>query len=119
MCIDVEWGAFGDKGSLDFIRTKFDDRLDRTSLLPGGYTYVKICYTYLLPLLSKSVNSYFFTDLFNKRFEKYIGGKYLGELVRLVLEELYQKKLVLQNTPATSFPAPWSLDTKELSSVEQ
>lgn len=38
VCIDIEWGAFGDKGSLSFIRTKFDDILDETSLLPGAYT---------------------------------------------------------------------------------
>lgn len=38
VCIDIEWGAFGDKGTLDFIRTKFDDRLDQLSLLPGAYT---------------------------------------------------------------------------------
>lgn len=38
VCIDIEWGAFGDKGSLDFIRTSFDDILDQTSLLPGAYT---------------------------------------------------------------------------------
>lgn len=38
VCIDIEWGAFGDKGSLDFIRTKYDNELDQTSLLPGSYT---------------------------------------------------------------------------------
>lgn len=38
VCIDIEWGAFGDKGSLDFLKTKFDERLDETSLLPGAYT---------------------------------------------------------------------------------
>lgn len=90
VCIDIEWGAFGDKGSLDFIRTRFDDRLDETSLLPGSYT-----------------------------FEKYIGGKYLGELVRLVLEEFHQKKLAFQNTAASSFPGPWSFDTREISTIEE
>lgn len=38
VCIDIEWGAFGDKGSLNFIRTKFDEQLDQLSLLPGAYT---------------------------------------------------------------------------------
>lgn len=36
--VDIEWGAFGDKGSLNFIRTEFDDELDQLSLLPGAYT---------------------------------------------------------------------------------
>lgn len=52
-------------------------------------------------------------------FEKYIGGKYLGELVRLVLEELHQKKLALQNTATSAFPKPWSLDTSKLSEIEE
>jgi len=90
VCIDIEWGAFGDKGSLDFLRTRFDDRLDESSLLPGGYT-----------------------------FEKYIGGKYLGELVRLVIDEIHQKKLAFQNTPASVVPKPWSFDTRELSTIEE
>lgn len=53
------------------------------------------------------------------RFEKYIGGKYLGELVRLVLVDLYQKKLIFENTPANEIPEPWSLDTKKLSEIEE
>lgn len=56
---------------------------------------------------------------FHCRFEKYIGGKYLGELVRLVLLDLNQKKLVFQNTPADAFPEPWSLDTSKLSEIEE
>lgn len=38
VCIDIEWGAYGDKGSLDYIRTPFDHALDIGSLLPGAYT---------------------------------------------------------------------------------
>lgn len=38
VCIDIEWGAFGDKGSLEFLKTKYDQELDETSLLPGAYT---------------------------------------------------------------------------------
>lgn len=30
--IDMEWGAFGDNGTLDFIRTKFDVEVDNASL---------------------------------------------------------------------------------------
>lgn len=56
---------------------------------------------------------------FNFRFEKYIGGKYLGELVRLVLDEIHQKKLAFQNTPASVVPKPWSFDTREISTIEE
>lgn len=30
--IDIEWGAFGDNGTLDFIRTRFDREVDNASL---------------------------------------------------------------------------------------
>lgn len=30
--VDMEWGAFGDNGTLDFIRTKFDVEVDNASL---------------------------------------------------------------------------------------
>ena len=36
--IDVEWGAFGDNGVLDFIKTQFDKEVDDNSLLVGSFT---------------------------------------------------------------------------------
>lgn len=56
MIVDPEFGAFGDPGRggcLDFIRTEMDNSVDGASLLPGKYT-----------------------------FEKFIGGNFLGEIVR-------------------------------------
>lgn len=35
MCINMEWGAFGDSGCLDDIRTEFDLAVDELSLNPG------------------------------------------------------------------------------------
>ena len=35
MCINMEWGAFGDDGVLDDIRTEFDQEIDMGSLNPG------------------------------------------------------------------------------------
>lgn len=35
MCINTEWGAFGDDGSLEDIRTEFDREIDRGSMNPG------------------------------------------------------------------------------------
>lgn len=35
MCINTEWGAFGDDGSLEDIRTEFDREIDRGSINPG------------------------------------------------------------------------------------
>lgn len=111
VCIDIEWGAFGDKGSLDFLRTKFDDLLDQTSLLPGGYTYV---FHALFFTFKYGLKISFFAS-----FEKYIGGKYLGEVVRLILEEIYQLKLAFSNTTTDSFPKPWTFDTINVSIIEE
>ncbi|XP_072946015.1 hexokinase type 2-like [Epargyreus clarus] len=68
VCVDVEWGAFGDNGCLDFLKTEFDREVDDNSLLSASFT-----------------------------FEKYIGGKYLGDLLRFVLAGLARDRL---------FPAP-------------
>lgn len=36
MCVNTEWGAFGDDGRLEDIRTEFDREIDRGSLNPGS-----------------------------------------------------------------------------------
>lgn len=36
--IDVEWGAFGDNGVLDFIKTRYDREVDSQSLMKGSFT---------------------------------------------------------------------------------
>lgn len=33
--INTEWGAFGDNGALDFIRTSYDREIDEHSINPG------------------------------------------------------------------------------------
>ncbi len=33
--INMEWGAFGDNGRLNLIRTKYDEEVDLSSLNPG------------------------------------------------------------------------------------
>ncbi|XP_044756105.1 hexokinase type 2-like [Coccinella septempunctata] len=54
--INTEWGAFGDDGSLDFIRTKYDLELDSQTINPGRQVH-----------------------------EKMISGMYMGEIVRVLL----------------------------------
>lgn len=38
MCVNTEWGAMGDDGSLDFILTKYDTQLDQDSINPKTQT---------------------------------------------------------------------------------
>lgn len=33
--INTEWGAFGDNGALDFVRTEYDREIDNLSINPG------------------------------------------------------------------------------------
>ncbi|KAM3955198.1 LOW QUALITY PROTEIN: hexokinase-4 [Aphomia sociella] len=71
VCVDVEWGAFGDDGGLDFVRTDIDREADAHTLLVASFT-----------------------------FEKYIGGKYLGEVARCALAALARARLFPAEPPA-------------------
>uniref|UniRef100_A0A6G1S7V8 Phosphotransferase n=1 Tax=Aceria tosichella TaxID=561515 RepID=A0A6G1S7V8_9ACAR len=64
--INTEWGAFGDNGSLDFVRNKWDVDIDRSSLNVG-----------------------------KQKFEKMISGLYIGEICRLIMVDLALKERVL------------------------
>lgn len=89
--IDIEWGAFGDNGVLDFIKTDFDRENDANSLLVNSFT-----------------------------FEKYIGGKYLGEIVRIVLAKFAKEGLIfVDQDPAHSFFTPGTLTSDLVSYIEQ
>lgn len=42
MCINTEWGGFGDDGCLKDIQTTFDVRVDKTSVNPGVHMCVQL-----------------------------------------------------------------------------
>uniref|UniRef100_A0A7N6BHW8 Hexokinase-2 n=1 Tax=Anabas testudineus TaxID=64144 RepID=A0A7N6BHW8_ANATE len=67
MCVNTEWGAFGDDGALEHLRTDIDREIDAGSLNPG-----------------------------KQLFEKMISGMYMGELVRLILVRMAKEKLLFQ-----------------------
>ncbi|KAJ8285983.1 hypothetical protein GJAV_G00033160 [Gymnothorax javanicus] len=73
MCVNTEWGAFGDDGALEDLRTDYDRDIDAGSLNPG-----------------------------KQLFEKMISGMYMGELVRLILVKMAKEGLLFQGqtTPA-------------------
>lgn len=77
----------------------------------------------LLILLRKLLAEFefnpFLTTFSSNRFEKYIGGKYLGELVRCVLYRLYNEGLFLRKSIGTDrFPEPWSFNSDQISEIE-
>ncbi|KAJ8266840.1 hypothetical protein GJAV_G00135280 [Gymnothorax javanicus] len=90
MCINTEWGGFGDDGSLKDIQTEFDIEVDRKSLNPGVHT-----------------------------FEKMISGMYLGEVVRLVLVRLAQEKMLFGGEVSEALLTPDQFETRFVSEIEE
>jgi len=87
--VNTEWGAFGDNGVLDFIRTQWDEDLDNMSLNNG-----------------------------KQLFEKMISGMYMGELVRCVLADLTKKGLLFGGNGSEQLFTPHTFDTKLVSEIE-
>ncbi|CAI5642641.1 unnamed protein product [Oreochromis niloticus] len=90
MCINTEWGGFGDDGSLDDILTEFDVEVDKTSINPGVHI-----------------------------FEKMISGMYLGEIVRLVLVKMTKDKLLFKGQISETLGTPGQFETKFISEIEE
>lgn len=89
MCVNTEWGAFGDDGKLDKYRTEYDRALDEKSINPG-----------------------------KQLFEKMISGMYLGEIVRRVLEHLARRGQIF-NGSYDLISQSGCFPTKYLSDIER
>ncbi|XP_066570364.1 hexokinase-2 [Amia ocellicauda] len=89
MCINMEWGAYGDNGCLDDLRTPFDTAVDELSLNPG-----------------------------KQRFEKMISGMYLGEIVRNVLLDFTKRGLLFRGRVSERLKTRGIFETKFLSQIE-
>uniref|UniRef100_A0ABI7Y861 hexokinase n=1 Tax=Felis catus TaxID=9685 RepID=A0ABI7Y861_FELCA len=89
MCINMEWGAFGDNGCLDDIRTLYDRLVDEYSLNAG-----------------------------KQRFEKMISGMYLGEIVRNILIDFTKKGFLFRGQISEPLKTRGIFQTKYLSQIE-
>nr|KAF6480278.1 hexokinase 3 [Molossus molossus] len=89
MCINMEWGAFGDDGSLDMLSTCFDASVDQASINPG-----------------------------KQRFEKMISGMYLGEIVRHILLHLTSLGVLFRGQQIQLLQTRDIFKTKFLSEIE-
>ncbi|KAI5088099.1 hexokinase-2 [Silurus meridionalis] len=89
MCVNMEWGAFGDDGSLDDIRTAFDREIDAGSLNPG-----------------------------KQLFEKMISGMYMGELVRIILVKMTKEGLLFQGRTTPNLLVNGCFKTSYVSAIE-
>ncbi|XP_060097146.1 hexokinase HKDC1 [Heteronotia binoei] len=90
MCINTEWGAFGDDGSLEGIRTEFDREIDLGSINPG-----------------------------KQLFEKMISGLYLGELVRLILLKMAREGLLFNGKLSTDLCTKGKIETRHVAAMEK
>uniref|UniRef100_W5K7J3 Hexokinase-2 n=1 Tax=Astyanax mexicanus TaxID=7994 RepID=W5K7J3_ASTMX len=89
MCVNMEWGAFGDDGALDDLRTEFDREIDAGSLNPG-----------------------------KQLFEKMISGMYMGELVRIILVKMAREGLVFQGHTTPDLLITGHFKTSYVSAIE-
>ncbi|XP_078421933.1 hexokinase-2-like isoform X2 [Cetorhinus maximus] len=89
MCINMEWGAFGDDGCLDDVRTEFDRDVDQLSLNPG-----------------------------KQRYEKMISGMYLGEIVCNILISFTKRGLLFRGKISERLKTRGIFETKFLSHIE-
>lgn len=89
MVINTEWGAFGDNGELNFIKTKWDENVDEMSVNPGKQIY-----------------------------EKMISGMYMGELIRQVLVDLMKDDLIFVGADRERLLERGSFFTRYASEIE-
>uniref|UniRef100_A0AAR2JHE8 hexokinase n=1 Tax=Pygocentrus nattereri TaxID=42514 RepID=A0AAR2JHE8_PYGNA len=89
MCVNMEWGAFGDSGCLDDMRTQYDRAVDDLSLNPGKQRYEKMC-----------------------------SGMYLGEIVRNILIDLTKRGFLFRGQISETLKTRGIFETKFLSQIE-
>lgn len=87
--INTEWGALGDDGCMDFMKTEYDRKVDKHSINPGKQVY-----------------------------EKMISGMYMGEIVRLVLVKLCKHGLLFGGRGSEDLNTMGRFYTKYVSEIE-
>lgn len=73
MIVDIEWGAFGDNGVLDFMRTQWDRAVDDQSLLVHSYTYVPLLCVFVYPGKKKSPCFLLLTEFYHEFVSLFIS----------------------------------------------
>ncbi|XP_041840169.1 hexokinase HKDC1-like [Melanotaenia boesemani] len=90
MCVNTEWGAFGDDGALDDFITEFDRDVDAASTNPG-----------------------------KQIFEKMVSGLYLGELVRLVVVKMAKRGLLFDGHVSDALRTKGKITTAHVAAMEE
>ncbi|TNN52641.1 putative hexokinase HKDC1 [Liparis tanakae] len=90
MCVNTEWGAFGDDGALEDYITEFDRDVDAASNNPGKQT-----------------------------LEKMVSGMYLGELVRLVVLKMAKLRLLFHGHVSDALRTKGTITTEHVAAMEE
>ncbi|XP_063333299.1 hexokinase HKDC1 isoform X1 [Pelmatolapia mariae] len=90
MCVNTEWGGFGDDGALNDYITEFDQDVDATSINPG-----------------------------KQIFEKMVSGMYLGELVRLVVLKMAKLGQLFDGLVPDSLRTKGKITTAHVAAMEE
>lgn len=88
--INLEWGAFGDDGALDFVRVAYDEDVDVNSVNPG-----------------------------KQKHEKMISGMYMGELVRLAIEKFTREGIMFEGRGSAALSTRQAFESSAVSDVER
>ena len=89
MAIDCEWGAYDNEHKV-LPRTPYDISIDSTSPRPG-----------------------------EQAFEKMISGFYIGEIFRMTLVDLHDRKHIFSGQDMGILKTPYSIDASYLSAIEE
>ncbi|KAM9366707.1 hexokinase HKDC1-like [Symphorus nematophorus] len=90
MCVNTEWGAFGDDGALKDYITEFDRDVDAASNNPG-----------------------------KQIFEKMVSGMYLGEIVRLVVLKMAKLGLLFEGHVSDALRTKGKITTADVAAMEE
>ncbi|KAI8879971.1 hypothetical protein K501DRAFT_255874 [Backusella circina FSU 941] len=90
MILNTEWGSFGDTNADTIPHTFYDVRVNRQSVNPGVHVY-----------------------------EKMIAGLYLGEIVRLIMVDFVDRRLLFDIHYSDELNRPYSFESAYMSAIEQ
>lgn len=90
MIINTEWGSFGDTKSETIPHTFYDIRVNRQSVNPGVHVYEKMC-----------------------------AGLYLGEIVRLILVDFTDRRLLFDAQYSTELNKSYNFESAYMSAIER
>lgn len=112
MLINTEWGAFGDDGVTDFIRTDYDREIDEFSINKGKQLWVDDENKLFI------MTSRHFLHISICSSEKMISGMYMGEIARLAIVRFTKEGLLFGGQGSDLLYKRYQFFTKYVSEIE-